>query len=214
MSLIELQGNKNSGLSVLRTFRLLRVLKLGRFMPTLRRQLVLTQEDWNEVLYNGMENTSAWAALYFIAFMTFGNYVLFNLLVAILVEGFSLQKKWVIILILEVIQIDMEKLIHSKLEELFTGDIDITDNSHDLISNETESHKQTKVKIMSILKKIAISNKNDSSLRVVENQLNKSSNSNNSSPYKSIIKIRSSQLQSLSSSTIQSFHTCIESMDK
>ncbi|CAF1565376.1 unnamed protein product [Rotaria sp. Silwood1] len=75
--------------------------------------------------------------------MTFGNYVLFNLLVAILVEGFSIQKKWVIILILEVIQIDMEKLIHSKLEELFTGDIDITDSSYDLINDETESHKQT-----------------------------------------------------------------------
>ena len=40
MSIIELQGQKNSGLSVLRTFRLLRVLKLVRFMPTLRRQLV------------------------------------------------------------------------------------------------------------------------------------------------------------------------------
>ena len=40
MSVVELQGNKNSGLSVLRTFRLLRVLKLVRFMPTLRRQLV------------------------------------------------------------------------------------------------------------------------------------------------------------------------------
>ncbi|CAH1794430.1 unnamed protein product [Owenia fusiformis] len=50
---------------------------------------ILTQEDWNEVLYNGMAKTSAWAALYFIALMTFGNYVLFNLLVAILVEGFS-----------------------------------------------------------------------------------------------------------------------------
>ena len=50
---------------------------------------VLTQEDWNTVLYNGMEQTSAWASLYFIALMTFGNYVLFNLLVAILVEGFS-----------------------------------------------------------------------------------------------------------------------------
>ena len=52
---------------------------------------VLTQEDWNEVLYDGMEKTSAWAALYFIALMTFGNYVLFNLLVAILVEGFSTE---------------------------------------------------------------------------------------------------------------------------
>lgn len=50
---------------------------------------ILTQEDWNEVLYNGMSKTSAWAALYFIFLMTFGNYVLFNLLVAILVEGFS-----------------------------------------------------------------------------------------------------------------------------
>jgi len=52
---------------------------------------VLTQEDWNEVLYSGMERTSSWAALYFIALMTFGNYVLFNLLVAILVEGFSTE---------------------------------------------------------------------------------------------------------------------------
>jgi hypothetical protein len=51
----------------------------------------LTQEDWNEVLYNGMDRTSSWAALYFIALMTFGNYVLFNLLVAILVEGFSTE---------------------------------------------------------------------------------------------------------------------------
>lgn len=50
---------------------------------------VLTQEDWNVVLFNGMEKTSHWAALYFVALMTFGNYVLFNLLVAILVEGFS-----------------------------------------------------------------------------------------------------------------------------
>ncbi|WAQ95507.1 CAC1H-like protein [Mya arenaria] len=128
--------------------RLLRILKLVRFMPALQRQLivmlrtmdnvatffalfvlgmnlfgckfcrilrngrnfcdrknfdsllwaiitvfqVLTQEDWNTVLYNGMEKTSAWAALYFVALMTFGNYVLFNLLVAILVEGFSSEE--------------------------------------------------------------------------------------------------------------------------
>ncbi|GFO41852.1 voltage-dependent t-type calcium channel subunit alpha [Plakobranchus ocellatus] len=52
---------------------------------------VLTQEDWNTVLYNGMNRTSHWASLYFIALMTFGNYVLFNLLVAILVEGFSTE---------------------------------------------------------------------------------------------------------------------------
>merc|ERR1719189_1065639 len=52
---------------------------------------ILTQEDWNIVLFLGMKRTSHWAALYFVALMTFGNYVLFNLLVAILVEGFSNQ---------------------------------------------------------------------------------------------------------------------------
>lgn len=55
---------------------------------------ILTQEDWNVVLFNGMEKTSHWAALYFVALMTFGNYVLFNLLVAILVEGFSSEVSW------------------------------------------------------------------------------------------------------------------------
>lgn len=54
---------------------------------------ILTQEDWNIVLFNGMEKTSHWAALYFVALMTFGNYVLFNLLVAILVEGFQSEVK-------------------------------------------------------------------------------------------------------------------------
>uniref|UniRef100_A0A8C4SX58 Calcium voltage-gated channel subunit alpha1 Ia n=1 Tax=Erpetoichthys calabaricus TaxID=27687 RepID=A0A8C4SX58_ERPCA len=155
ISVCEIIGQSDGGLSVLRTFRLLRVLKLVRFMPALRRQLVvlmktmdnvatfcmllmlfififsilgmhifgckfslktdagdtvpdrknfdsllwaivtvfqiLTQEDWNMVLYNGMASTSPWAALYFVALMTFGNYVLFNLLVAILVEGFQAE---------------------------------------------------------------------------------------------------------------------------
>uniref|UniRef100_A0A8C2T1E9 Calcium voltage-gated channel subunit alpha1 H n=1 Tax=Coturnix japonica TaxID=93934 RepID=A0A8C2T1E9_COTJA len=155
ISVWEIIGQSDGGLSVLRTFRLLRVLKLVRFMPALQRQLVvlmktmdnvatfcmllmlfififsilgmhlfgckfslktdtgdtvpdrknfdsllwaivtvfqiLTQEDWNVVLYNGMASTSSWAALYFVALMTFGNYVLFNLLVAILVEGFQAE---------------------------------------------------------------------------------------------------------------------------
>ncbi|KAJ8399753.1 hypothetical protein AAFF_G00408580 [Aldrovandia affinis] len=154
ISVWEIVGQQGGGLSVLRTFRLMRVLKLVRFMPALQRQLVvlmktmdnvatfcmllmlfififsilgmhlfgckfgserdgdtmpdrknfdsllwaivtvfqiLTQEDWNKVLYNGMASTSPWAALYFIALMTFGNYALFNLLVAILVEGFQTE---------------------------------------------------------------------------------------------------------------------------
>ena len=44
-----------------------------------------------------MQHTSHWAALYFVALMTFGNYVLFNLLVAILVEGFSNQVGYITI---------------------------------------------------------------------------------------------------------------------
>lgn len=51
------------------------------------------------VLYNGMASTSPWAALYFVALMTFGNYVLFNLLVAILVEGFQAEVRAVALLI-------------------------------------------------------------------------------------------------------------------
>lgn len=38
-----------------------------------------------------MASTTPLAALYFVALMTFGNYVLFNLLVAILVEGFQAE---------------------------------------------------------------------------------------------------------------------------
>lgn len=66
------------------------ILQYLHFPDTLPLQ-ILTQEDWNKVLYNGMASTSSWAALYFIALMTFGNYVLFNLLVAILVEGFQTE---------------------------------------------------------------------------------------------------------------------------
>ncbi|KAL3103108.1 hypothetical protein niasHS_002294 [Heterodera schachtii] len=54
---------------------------------------ILTCEDWNMVLFNGMAQTTPWAALYFVTLMTFGNYVLFNLLVAILVEGFQESKE-------------------------------------------------------------------------------------------------------------------------
>ena len=40
-------------------------------------------------MYDGMRTTNKWAALYFTALMAIGYYVLFNLLVAILVEGFT-----------------------------------------------------------------------------------------------------------------------------
>ena len=41
------------------------------------------------MLYDGMRSLSSWAALYFVFLMIIGNYILFNLLVAILVEGFA-----------------------------------------------------------------------------------------------------------------------------
>ncbi|KTG31969.1 hypothetical protein cypCar_00042355, partial [Cyprinus carpio] len=142
----EIVGQSDGGLSVLRTFRLLRVLKLVRFMPALRRQLVVLMKTMDNVatfcmllmlfifIFSilgmhifgckfslktdtgdtvpdrknfdsllpdsgglgtgscyGMASTSPLVALYFVALMTFGNYVLFNLLVAILVEGFQAE---------------------------------------------------------------------------------------------------------------------------
>ena len=40
-------------------------------------------------MYDAMRTTTQWASAYFILLMILGNYILFNLLVAILVEGFS-----------------------------------------------------------------------------------------------------------------------------
>ena len=45
----EIIGQADGGLSVLRTFRLLRVLKLVRFMPALRRQLVVLMKTMDNV---------------------------------------------------------------------------------------------------------------------------------------------------------------------
>lgn len=51
---------------------------------------VLTCEDWNAAMYNGVR---AWdhlsGSIYFIFLIVFGNYILFNLFVAILIDGFA-----------------------------------------------------------------------------------------------------------------------------
>ena len=44
------------------------------------------------VLYDGMKSLSPWSALYFMFLMAIGNYILFNLLVAILVDAFTEQR--------------------------------------------------------------------------------------------------------------------------
>ncbi len=49
---------------------------------------VISQENWNLVLYQGMANVSAWSSLYFIVLMIAGNYILFNLLIAIIVDAY------------------------------------------------------------------------------------------------------------------------------
>ena len=54
-SVWEIAGEAEGGLSVLRTFRLLRVLKLVRFLPALRRQLV--------VLIKTMDNVATFCML-------------------------------------------------------------------------------------------------------------------------------------------------------
>ena len=62
-SVCEIIGQADGGLSVLRTFRLLRVIKLVRFMPALRRQLV--------VLMKTMDNVATFCMLLMLFIFTF-----------------------------------------------------------------------------------------------------------------------------------------------
>lgn len=63
LSVWEIIGQADGGLSVLRTFRLLRVLKLVRFLPALRRQLV--------VLMKTMDNVATFCMLLMLFIFTF-----------------------------------------------------------------------------------------------------------------------------------------------
>ncbi|XP_024857990.2 voltage-dependent T-type calcium channel subunit alpha-1I-like [Kryptolebias marmoratus] len=54
---------------------------------------IMTQEDWNFVLYNAMASTSPFAALYFVVIIVLGNNILLNILVGIVVESFQAQPK-------------------------------------------------------------------------------------------------------------------------
>ena len=50
---------------------------------------MLTGENWNTVMYDGMRSTDSAAVLYFLALTIFGNYVVLNLFLAILLDNFS-----------------------------------------------------------------------------------------------------------------------------
>ncbi len=101
---------------------------------------VLTQEDRNEVLYSGMDRISSWAALYFIALMTFGNYVLFNLLVAILVEGFSTEDEPRRPLTDRIIEDAMNAIKEEARSRDFSNHVDSRNESRMLEVNDDSSH--------------------------------------------------------------------------
>mmetsp|Transcript_3119 Transcript_3119/g.7221 ORF Transcript_3119/g.7221 Transcript_3119/m.7221 type:complete len:1718 (+) Transcript_3119:685-5838(+) len=50
---------------------------------------ILTGENWNEVMYDGMRSVSTWACLYFIFLVVVGNYIILNLFLAILLDNFG-----------------------------------------------------------------------------------------------------------------------------
>lgn len=53
---------------------------------------VLTGEDWNVVMYDGVRATSMWSTLYFVALIVIGDFMILNLFVAILLSNFSNPK--------------------------------------------------------------------------------------------------------------------------
>ncbi|GIL50395.1 hypothetical protein Vafri_6622, partial [Volvox africanus] len=50
---------------------------------------LLTGENWNNVMYDSMRTTTAWAALYYIIVILLGTYLVFNLFIAILLDNFT-----------------------------------------------------------------------------------------------------------------------------
>ena len=53
---------------------------------------VLTGEDWNAVMYDGMAANGSWSALYFVALLVIGNFLVLNLFIAILLINFGQQE--------------------------------------------------------------------------------------------------------------------------
>uniref|UniRef100_A0A670I900 Voltage-dependent R-type calcium channel subunit alpha n=1 Tax=Podarcis muralis TaxID=64176 RepID=A0A670I900_PODMU len=97
------------GISVLRALRLLRIFKITKFnfmdgtpsanfdtFPAAIMTVfqILTGEDWNEVMYNGIRSqggvsSGMWSSIYFIILTLFGNYTLLNVFLAIAVDNLA-----------------------------------------------------------------------------------------------------------------------------
>ena len=54
---------------------------------------ILTGENWNNVMYTTMEGSHPTAALYFVFTFIIGNWMVLNLFVAVLAEGFKSEDK-------------------------------------------------------------------------------------------------------------------------
>ena len=50
---------------------------------------ILTGENWNEVMYDGMRHVSSWTCIYFVVLVVLGNYIILNLFLAILLDNFA-----------------------------------------------------------------------------------------------------------------------------
>uniref|UniRef100_A0A4W6BUJ1 Calcium voltage-gated channel subunit alpha1 H n=1 Tax=Lates calcarifer TaxID=8187 RepID=A0A4W6BUJ1_LATCA len=61
---------------------------------------ILTQEDWNLVLYNAMAATTPWAAFYFVTVIVLGKHVILNVLVGIVVESFQARVRTSVVVLL------------------------------------------------------------------------------------------------------------------
>jgi len=88
---------------------------------------ILTTANWNDVLYNHVASTGAGSAFYFYSIIVLGNWMLLNLFIAILIQGFATQKAAQLAANMELMQKQfVEKLGHLdeenlalKMEELF-----------------------------------------------------------------------------------------------
>ena len=59
------------------------------FMSIITIFQILTGENWNSVMYDGMRSTGVLAVAYFVLLVVVGNYIILNLFLAILLDNFS-----------------------------------------------------------------------------------------------------------------------------
>lgn len=81
--------------------------------------IILTGENWNEMMYNAMRCTSQIACLYFITVLVLGNIIMLQLLVAIVLSNFdqshkNTEKRKIVLAIEQ--KIDLGKTVDEAIE--------------------------------------------------------------------------------------------------